>query len=103
MLDFTLIVDKHIPPVSKRVKRRYQQDWMSDSILKSIKRRDNALKQHKYVEYKHFPNKTTKLIREAKCAFHSSQIRLILHKPQNLSRILRNLTGIDGSTQNVEG
>ena len=103
MLDFTLIVDKHIPLVSKRVKRRYQQDWMSDSILKSIKRRDIALKQHKYAGYKHLRNKTTKLIREAKSAFYSSQIRLNLHKPQNLSRILRNLTGIDGSTQNIEG
>ena len=103
MLDFTLIVDKHIPLVSKRVKRRYQQDWMSDSILKSIKRRNNALKQHKYAEYKHFQYKTTKLIREAKPAFYSSQIRLNLHKPQNLSKILRNLNGIDDSTQNIEG
>ena len=50
-----------------------------------------------------FRNKTTKLIREAKSAFYSSQIRLNLHKPLNLSRILRNLTGIDGSTQNIEG
>ena len=93
MPDFTLIVDKHIPLVSKRVKGRYQQDWMSDSILKSIKRRDNALKQHKYAEYKRFRNKITKLLREAKSAFYSSQIRLNLHKPRNLSRILRNLTG----------
>ena len=52
---------------------------------------------------KHLRNKTTKLIREAKSAFYSSQIRLNLHKPQNLSRILRNLTGIDDSTQNIEG
>ena len=97
MRDFTLIVDKHIPLVSKRVKRRYQQDWMSDSILKSIKRRKNASKQHKYADYKHFRNKTTKLIREAKSAFYSSQITLNLLKVQNLSKILRNLTGIDGS------
>ena len=39
MLDLTLIVDKHIPLVSKRVQRCYQQNWMSHSILKSIKPR----------------------------------------------------------------
>ena len=75
MRDFTLTVDKHIPLVSKRVKRRYQQDWMSDSILKSIKRRKNASKQHKYAEYKHFRNKTTKA-NPRKQSLHFIQVKL---------------------------
>ena len=79
MLDFTPTVDKHIPLVSKQVKRRYQQDWMSDSILKLIKRRDNALKQHKYAEYKHFRNKPN--LRCKVCTLFKS-IRLNLHKPR---------------------
>ena len=41
---FTKIIDKHLPLVTKRIKRTKQPEWITNNILLAINKRENAKK-----------------------------------------------------------
>jgi hypothetical protein len=63
MKTFTQITDKHIPLLSKRVKRSKQPGWINDEILQAINLRDDAKTKRNELEYKRYRNLTTNLIK----------------------------------------
>ena len=41
---FTKIIDKHLPLVTKRIKRPNQPEWITNNILLAINKRENSKK-----------------------------------------------------------
>ncbi|VDI04166.1 Hypothetical predicted protein [Mytilus galloprovincialis] len=46
---FTKVLNHHAPLIKKRVKRLYQNEWMNDEILDSMRKRDFYHKKKRYV------------------------------------------------------
>ena len=63
---FTKTIDKHLPLVTKRIKKTKQPDWINNRISLAISKRGNAKKNTDEHNYKHWRNETTRLIRDAK-------------------------------------
>ena len=64
-----MVLDKHAPVKTKRVKRNNQPESISDEIKTAIKKRDVFHKTKNWKEYKYWRNQVTSLIRSAKKAF----------------------------------
>lgn len=90
---FKPIVDKHLPVVTKRVKRQTQPKWMTSDILKAINLRDTAKRQGKEDVYKYWRNQTTKLISDAKANHYTKSVELHKTNPRMLSNIFQDLGG----------
>ena len=87
----TTVIDKHLPLVTKRIKRQMQPEWMNLDILEAIKNRYGAKKHHNDNLYKVWRNKVTSLIREAKSGLYSEAIELHKNNPQKLSKVVQEL------------
>ena len=72
---FTKIIDKHLPLVTKRIKRPKQPEWISNNILLAINKRENAKKNKDEPNYKYWRNEATKFIRDAKKEYYSESIK----------------------------
>ena len=68
---FTKIIDKHLPLVTKRIKRPKQPEWISNNILLAINKRENAKKNKDEQNYEYWRNEATKLIRDAKKEYYT--------------------------------
>ena len=93
METFTTIINKHIPLVTKRVKRIKQPGWLTEDILEAIKLRDSAMKKRKHRAYKHYRNKVTKLINEAKTNYYKDYVENNNNNPSKLSKMFNELSG----------
>ena len=89
---FTKIIDKHLPLVTKRIKRPKQPEWISNNILLAINKRENAKENKDEQNYKYWRNKATKLIRDARKEYYSESIKLYKTTRKNYVRYLMNLT-----------
>ena len=87
---FTKIIDKHLPLVTKRIKRPKQPEWISNNILLAINKRENAKKKKDEPNYKYWRNEATKLIRDAKKEFYSESIKL--NNKSNFSNNIKTIT-----------
>ena len=91
---FTTIIDKHLPLVTKRIKK--QPEWINNCISLAIKKRENEKKYKDEHNYKHWRNETTRLIRDAK-----KHITHILHT-QKLSKVFNELNNKSSDTTNIK-
>ena len=89
---FTKIIDKHLPLVTKRIKRPKQPEWITNNILLAINKRENAKKNKDEHNYKYWRNEATKLLRDAKKEYYSESIKLYKNDPKNSVRYVMNLT-----------
>ena len=90
---FTAIIDKHIPKISKRVKRSRQPGWLNSDIKRNMKLRDNAKKRGRFNEHKYYRNLTTRLIREAKKKYYTEYVVDNKHNPRKISKLFDELAG----------
>ena len=88
---FTKIIDKHLPLVTKRIKRPKQPEWISNNILLAINKRENAKKNKDQQNYKYWRNEATKLIRDAKKEYYSESIKLYKNDPKKLCKVFNEL------------
>ena len=88
---FTKIIDKHLPLVTKRIKRPKQPEWISNNILLAINKRENAKKNKDEQNYKYRRNEATKLIRDAKNELYSESIKLYKYDPKKLCKVFNEL------------
>ena len=88
---FTKIIDKHLPLVTKRIKRPQQPEWITNNILLAINKRENAKKIKDENNYKYWRNATTKLIRDAKKKYYSESVKLYKNDPKDCVKYLMNL------------
>lgn len=90
---FTEVIDRHLPRITKRVKRPTQHiKWITNEITKAaIAKRDNAKKNHDEKQYTFWRNKTTQLIREAKKNHYSQSIEIHRNNPKMLSSVFKEL------------
>ena len=89
---FTKIIDKHLPLVTKRIKRPQQPEWITNNILLAINKRENAKKIKDANNYKYWRNAITKLIRDAKKKYYSESDKLYKNDPKRLCKVFNELS-----------
>ena len=89
---FMGIVNKHIPLVTKRVKRQNQSGWINAEILNCMRMRDTAKGKHNEQEFKFWRNKTTHLIHKAQSAYYIHAVEANKDKPHKISKIFDELS-----------
>ena len=87
----TKIIDKHLPLVTKRIKRPKQPEWIANNILLAINKRENAKKNIDEQNYKYWRNEATELIRDAKKEYYSESIKLYKNDPKKLCKVFNEL------------
>ena len=88
---FTKIIDKHLPLVTKRIKRPKQPEWITNNILLAINKRENAKKNKDEHNYKYWRNEVTKLIRVQRKNIIRNQFNSTKTTRKNCLRYLMNL------------
>ena len=88
---YSNILNKHLPIVTKRIKRPTQPPWITKDIRVAMNTRDNAKKKKHEAEYKFWRNKTTFLIREAKNNIYSESIKRYKTNPKMLANVFKEL------------
>ena len=78
--------------VKKRITRLNQPAWMTQDILTALKMRENAKKNKKEDNYRHWRNKTTLLIRQSKERYYSKSIETNKNNPKMLSKLFKELS-----------
>ena len=96
------IIDKHLPLVTKRIKRPKQPEWISNNILLAINKRENAKKNKDEPNYKYWRNEATKLIRDAKKEFYSESIKLYKNDPKKLCKVFNELNNKSNFSNNIK-
>ena len=99
---FTKIIDKHLPLVTKRIKRPKQPEWITNNILLAINKRENAKKNKDEHNYKYWRNEVTKLIRDAKKEYYSESIQLYKNDPKKLSKVFNELSNKSDISNNIK-
>ena len=99
---FTKIIDKHLPLVTKRIKRPKQPEWITNNILLAINKRENAKKNKDEHNYKYWRNEVTKLIRDAKKEYYSESIQLYKNDPKKLSKVFNELSNKSNFSNNIK-
>ena len=98
----TKIIDKHLPLVTKRIKRPKQPEWITNNILLAINKRENAKKNKDEHNYKYWRNEVTKLIRDAKKEYYSESIQLYKNDPKKLSKVFNELSNKSNFSNNIK-
>ena len=88
---FTKIIDKHLPIISKRVKRHRQPVWITSEIITAIHNRKHAKKNRDHSQYKLWRNKTTQLKRESKKKHYTIAIHEHRNNPKMLAKVFNEL------------
>ena len=99
---FTKIIDKHLPLVTKRIKRPNQPEWISNTILLAINKRENAKKNKDEQNYKCWRNEATKLIRDAKKEYYSESIKPYKNDPKKLCKVFNELNNKSNFSNNIK-
>ena len=99
---FTKIIDKHLPLVTKRIKRPKQPEWISNNILLAINKRENAKKNKDEQIYKYWRNEATKLIRDAKKEYYSESIKLYKNDSKKLCKVFNELNNKSNFSNNIK-
>ena len=99
---FTKIIDKHLPLVTKRIKRPNQPEWISNTILLAINKRENAKKNKDEQNYKCWRNEATKLIRDAKKEYYSESIKPYKNDPKKICKVFNELNNKSNFSNNIK-
>ena len=89
-----MVLNKHAPMKTKRVKRNRQPEWLNDEIKSAIKKRDTYHNAKNWKEYKYWRNQTTSLIRSAKKGFFTKSIS----ENKNNSYLWRHIKDLNGKS-----
>ena len=87
------IMDKHIPLITKRVKRPTQPGWFTNVISKYMKLRDGSKRRGRHADYNFYRNLTTRLIKEAKTLHYREYVEENKGNPGKLSKLFNELSG----------
>ena len=88
----TTVIDKHLPLVTKRIRRQMQPEWMNLDILEAIRNRDGAKKHHNDSLYKVWRNKVTSLIiGKPRMVFTLRQLNYTKTTPKSFPKYFKNL------------
>ena len=74
---------------------------MTQDILTALKMRENAKKNKNEDNYKHWRNKNTLLIRQAKETYYSKSIETNKNNPKMLSKLFRELNNTPANYNNI--
>ena len=85
------VVNVHVPPRERRVKRPRQPGWLTDDITGAMATRDSYKQRRDYINYKLCHNKVAQMIKEAKRVYYMNFIEENRHDTKALWAYLREL------------
>ncbi len=96
------IIDKHLPKITKRVKREIQPGWMTEDIITTMRDRDEAQIKEGETQYKLLRNKAKAMLRQSKTNFYKKKVEECKNKPQDLVKIFNDLGVKDNTHRNIQ-
>ena len=89
---FESLLDKHVPKITKRVKRTLQSNWFNTEISEASKMRDYYHRIHDMQNYRIWRNKTKTLISNSKQQYFTKNINENKSNPKQLWKNLHEIT-----------